>query len=141
MPPRTGFATMYRARSSVGSASRKTRSYPYGCHNRFSNARAKQKPEYCVGLPFDEQMHVVGHEAVRSQRKPFLPCGSRDLRSRDIDSMRIDEVSSEAERAESKGVAVKSQVVERPQVFRSAWKHRSRMSKVQAEVRLKPGTT
>jgi hypothetical protein len=39
----------------------------------------------------DDQVHVIGHEAVRTKDVPPLTCGAQELRQDEFDVLRIDE--------------------------------------------------
>jgi hypothetical protein len=74
-------------------------------------------------LPFGQQVHVIGHEAVRKNLYSCERRGPQKLRMHDGDAIRGDEQSMSFVRAESKEVSMKTQVVERLEMLWPASEH------------------
>jgi hypothetical protein len=70
-----------------------------------------------IGLAFDQQVQMVRHEAVRNNCEPKRSRCSLDLRTHEVHGGRRYEQAIPLVRAECEEVLVKTEVIERLQVF------------------------
>ena len=76
-----------------------------------------------LSLAFDEQVNMIGHEAVRNNFDAPLDSGASDLRTNKIDSIGFDEQAIAVVPAKREEILVESDVVEGLETFGSIGAH------------------
>jgi hypothetical protein len=79
--------------------------------------------------PFNQQVQMVWHEAVRKNCKLLLDRGALNLRQRQFDGCGILEEALFQMTAECQGISIQTRIVERPQMARSMSGHGCRKIK------------
>src|SRR5262245_23397913 len=74
-------------------------------------------------ISFDEYVDVIGHKAVRNNRKALIVGCTRQLHQHEVDGLLVDEDATAVVRADRQEIAVEPKIVKRLEARRESVRH------------------